>query len=446
MIDIAFLKHLASVRSEDEFARTATGFAALQAYNSVKTEGFGPAACHGALERVAQDVARIDPDTGIRTALEALTQALPFWESSGAIRIGRRAVYTALLLYGQALGAEGEWQIAQSVYTLVGTDAELDGETSLAAEARHLLGRAARMCADWGTSQNAYRRAYELAMEAGEISLALRAQIGSANNLWIRGDIPGARRQLNAVARRARESCPSVLPRVTLARAAVANVAGEYERAIHIAFGLLGSLSDDDEVRYQTLVDLAAFLSDYGLPDVAATALRVVECGAAEPQVRRHARLNMFFLAVRYEDETSFARLRAALATERLTPRQQTQYALFAAQGYRRFSHLDAARGSAERAIDLANRFQLFQLVFEAEDELRQIEKVQTQPREPVSPHAGVAAPDGHVAAAAIVPVMTIPGLGGRAKLPPRIRHVAESLRGMASRRDVSGSEMMAAR
>src|SRR6185312_16038627 len=39
MTDTSFLEHLAAARSDAEFARTAAGFAILQIYDSVKTNG-----------------------------------------------------------------------------------------------------------------------------------------------------------------------------------------------------------------------------------------------------------------------------------------------------------------------------------------------------------------------------------------------------------------------
>ena len=439
-----------------EFARTSAGFAVLQLYDSIKTHGYDRSVHDGALDRVRRDIAGADTDASVNSvsaALESVAQALPFWEKDGATRVGRQAVYTALLAYGQALGDEGEWRIAESVDSLVGMDAELDGETWLAAEARLMMGRASRMCADWEASAIAYRRAYELGTSAGDLALALRAQIGEANNLWSRGDFPGAKKQLSKAARSARKSCPAVLPRVTLAQAGVANAAGEYERAIHLAFGLLLSLSDDDEIRYKTLVDLAAFLSDYGLPAVASTALRMVERTAPEASVRRHARLSLLFLAARQRDEMAFDSLRSALASETLTPRQQTQYALFSAQGLRRFGRIDLARASAERAIQLANQYQLFQLVFESEGELREIETMRDDANEEIAPRylrfdrsvAGTDNGDADVTATIFNRSTT------RGKIPVRIRRIAESLADMADHTGVGvavtlGSAQHAAR
>ncbi|MEO7101878.1 MAG: hypothetical protein ABI311_00960 [Gemmatimonadaceae bacterium] len=379
MNNSVFMDRLGVARSDAEFVRTAAGLATLQAYDSIKTHGFDPFVHETVLDRIAKDVQSITDDSEIADALGSVIQALPFWEGSHASsRIGRRAVYTSLLVYGQALSDDGEWGLAEQVYALVGMDTELDGATWLAAEARLLMGRACRMCADWETSRMAYRRAYQLGIEARDFAIALRARIGEANNLWGRGDFPAANRLLATTLRRARVACPSVAPRVMLAMAGVANAAGNHERAIQLAFTLQDSLTDDDELKYQTLVDLAIFFTDYGLPPIAESALRLVEHSAPELRVRRHATLNLFFLAAHYQSEAAFKSLNDKLANELLTPRQQTQFALFAAQGYRRFSQFDSARASAEHALALAKQHEFFQLVFETETELHEIDADRT--------------------------------------------------------------------
>ncbi|MEO7041987.1 MAG: hypothetical protein ABI035_06990 [Gemmatimonadaceae bacterium] len=420
---VAFLDHLANARSDAAFVRTAAGLASLQVYDSVRTHGFDPFVHEEILTRVAADIASITVESSVRVALDSVAQALPFWDAEGTIRIGHRAVFTALLNYGQALGDEGEWALAENVYAGVGMDAELDGETWLAAEARLLMGRASRMCADWQTSQVAYRRAYELGTDAGDIAIALRAQIGEANNLWMRGDFPAAKRLLARTAHRARQSCPNIVPRVTLAIAGLANAAGEYERAIGLTFDLLQTVAREDEVRYQALVDLAAYLVDYGLPSVAAEALRVVEGTAPEPRVRRHAQLNRFFLAARHDTELQFTASRVALAEQILSPRQQTQFALFAAQGYRRFDRLDSAFASAADAIALAKQYEFFQLMFEAETELHTVEAAKTAD---VIPVILVAVPPTRERIGKTLYRSTT-----GARPSPRMRRVAESLEDM---------------
>ncbi len=440
MIGRAFLDQLASARTETQFKRAAAGLASLQLYESVKATGYDPAAHSTVLDRIRDDLSYITSEKAVHAALDSFTQVLPFWEREGMIgggvRIGRRAVYTALMIYGKALADDGEWGLSKKVYTVLGTDTELDGETWLSAEARLMIGRASRMAADWDDSRVAYARAYELGMDAGDIALALRARIGEANNLWSRGNFPAAKKLLNATARRARESCPELLPRVILAMAGVANASGEYERAIHLAFGLLDKLADTDEMKYKTFIDLAAFLTDYGLPDIAGVTLRIVERTAPEAQVRVHARLNLFFLAAHHGDEATFGALRSALTDDPLTPRQKTQYALFTAQGLRRFGQPDAARTSAEQAVTLANQFELFQLMFEAEAEMSAIDAASVDQSRASSPLSGRSRKSRTRSAAGADDATDVAeatlNKPARDKISPRMRRVADSLRRMA--------------
>ncbi len=443
MTEISFLQHLATARSDAEFARTAAGFTILQIYDSVKTNGMNSFQLD-ALRKVEADVAGIDASPKLRTALEAMICALHFWESAGPIRVGRKATYTSLLMYGQALVSEGEWAMAATVFALAGMDTELDGETWLAAESRLLMGRAYRMCADWEMAQIAYRRASQLGREAGDLSIAFRAQIGEANLLWSRGNLQAARLRLTGIGKRARLSCPSVVPRVTLALAGVANMSGEYEQAISLAFGILDTLDDDDELKYQTLVDLASFLSDYGLPTVASAALRVVQKAAPDRHVRRHATLNLFFLAAHHEGMPRFDALRAELADERLTPRQQAQYALFIAQGCRRFNRLAEARSAAERAIELANQYQHFQLVFEAETELSDILLALENAPSEIPPRSERSRSNTVAVSDDVMPNPSAISIGWDS-VPSEIRHVAESLDIMAAGHGVDTSAPMSA-
>lgn len=377
MNDLIFIEHLAQASSPVVFARTACGFAALQLYDSIRLGGFDLGGHPAAVETLANDVERLDPASRVRTSLSALVQALPFWAPSEqsaatAATLGRRAVYTALVQYGQALTSEAEWRLADAVYVRVAIDAELDGEILIAAEARFLSGLACRMKADWEESEAAYRRAYELAVSAGETCMALRVQVGQANGIWVRGNLPEAQRRLDAIGRRARAVCPEVVARVVLARAGVAHAAGEYETAVVLAHRALKS-TDEDTVRYQALTDLASFLIDYGLPSTAAEALDVVATTAPDRGVRSHARLARLCLAVKSGDRDTFDAMRGHLDTALLTPRQQVQYALVRSQGHRNFGQLVLAREALDQATAKANNFKLFQLSFEVEEEERQL-------------------------------------------------------------------------
>lgn len=377
MNDLTFIEHLAAASASEVFARTACGFAALQLYGSIKVAGFDPVVHSAPVETLANDVERLGPVSRVRTSLSAVAQALPFWNRSDLYSapsdgIARRAVYTAFIQYGQALASEAEWRLADTVYAIIAVDAELDAEVVVAAEARFLSGLACRMCADWEGSEAAYQRAYELASSAGEMSLALRIQIGQANSLWIRGNLPEAEGRLEAVARRARAVCPEVFARAILARAGVAHAAGQYETAVVLAHRALES-TDEDIVRYQALTDIASFSVDCGLPSMAIEALDIVASTAPDRGVRSNALLNRLFLAVTAGDRDTFDALRGYLDAALLTPRQQVQYALARSQGYRKFGQLALARAALGQATTIADDAKLFQLSFEAEEEEKQL-------------------------------------------------------------------------
>lgn len=373
---ISFFEHLSNAATASVASRTSAGIAALELYDAVRGDRFDPAAHAEALGRVSTAVAEIPAESATRIALDALLVALPFWQtppSDASGRVGRRAVLVSLLQYGRALAAEAEWHLAREVYTLTAEDAEVNGELEVAAQARHRLGLAARFVVDWAASAAAYTRAKELAEAAGDFSTLVRALIGEANTSWVRGNYPDAERRLRVARRRAKDLCPEVMPRVLLAQAGMMNGAGNYERALMLAHRAL-RLSDEHETRYQALVDIANYLTDFGAASIASEALRHVAAHADELGVRLHAVINLLYLAVEQEDRAGFDALRVQLDGAELTARQHTQLALFVARGLRRFGEFDAARAELVRADDLARRHDLFQFTFDVETEAREID------------------------------------------------------------------------
>src|SRR5665213_1438042 len=89
----AFLDSLANARSDASFARTAAGLTSLQAYDSIRANGFDPFVHEAILDRIALDIESIPVGTSARVALDSVIQALPFWDTEGTIRIGHRSVW-----------------------------------------------------------------------------------------------------------------------------------------------------------------------------------------------------------------------------------------------------------------------------------------------------------------------------------------------------------------
>jgi hypothetical protein len=367
-VRIAFLERLSGARSPEEFARTAAGFTLLQLYDSIKASGFSESAHGLALLALTADVQKLTSATAISTALLAVVDALPYWSLEAVPPIGRRIVHAGLLQYGRALADESEWDLALEIYSVVAIDTELEGELETSAVARFLSGLASRRCANWETSEAMYTRAYEMATEVGDFHIAVRSQIGRANNMRARGDLSGSERLLGTLMRRARSLCPEVLPRVVLARAGLANSAGRYEEAVGLAYRAFLIAYDDNEIRYQALVDLANLFTDFGLIQVASEALKVVSVNARERGVRLQASMNLLSIAVSIHDKASFNTIRRELVNAEYSVYQQTQYSLLLAEGLHAFGDADAANEEIVRAAALADRHQLFQLSFQIED------------------------------------------------------------------------------
>jgi hypothetical protein len=85
MIDMSFLQAFATAQSDAEFARAAAGFTLLQIYDSVRTNGLTSFQLD-AIRKVEHELASMDAAPSVRTALEAMICALPFWESGNLQR------------------------------------------------------------------------------------------------------------------------------------------------------------------------------------------------------------------------------------------------------------------------------------------------------------------------------------------------------------------------
>ncbi len=381
MIGMAFLKRLASLESSDLFRTTAVGLHAVQLYESVRCGAFENVTDREPVREFALSLAADNrhrhtyPD--LWASIQGVAAALPSWGTREHWNDGREAVYAALLQYAKALSNHDEWELAIDILQIVAIDAAVDGENYWAAQAHLLLGFCYRTLADWSNSALSYQQAYTVAHQAGAFSVALRARIGEANNKVTKGDIPGAFKQLATTLRSAYGKCPEIVPRVVLAQANVANVSGQFERAIQLAYRALMLAEDDHEAQYPILVDIAQFFADYGVPDVACDALQLVADTAPEHLVRAHALINLLFISANQGEEDAFERIRDRLGREALRPRQETLSQLFQAQGHLRFGRVLEAREAADRAASLARQHGFHQYSFQVEEEIRKIDQAE---------------------------------------------------------------------
>jgi tetratricopeptide (TPR) repeat protein len=365
--DIAFATRHAS----EESAMEKAGAQVLALYDTIKRSGPPDDALRATLMQTASALREKVEDNAIRAALLTVADVMPFWTTD--IRFGRSATYAALLQYGEALADNAEWELAKKVYVLIANDAELDYDLDAAAQGYALAGMAFRMCADWDNSAASYARAIKLGVKNGDSFIVFRARGGLASNKRDRGDIPGAERELLSVIRSAEQLCPEAVIHANATLATVAQTAHQYERAITLSRRTLALAKNDHRLRTKALVDIANVLTDFGLPEVAREALQLVVATAPGRYVRVIALLNLFTLAVNAADPVRFDTLREQLRNTRLTPKQQTQFAILDAQGLRRLGYFDRARESLAVALQLAESHNFFQFSFEVEAETKQL-------------------------------------------------------------------------
>lgn len=370
----SFLDAIGGARNAETTTLLTVGFGLVQQYHAIRDRGFDPLIDDVALAALRARLDTLSPTDREVVALRALADALPHWNDGGAGAFGRRLVYTALIQYGQALFGRAAAKLAVAVLEIVAVHAELDGENGLSAQARLLCGFAWRTLGDWDASRQAYERAYELAWGAGELVIALRTRVGLAYNASARGDLPGARAILRSAGARASRMAPEVLPYVFLGQANLESISGKHEEAVALCYRAHQAAGADEEMRCASMVDLAQCLVDYGAPDVAEKALRAILRSDLDVRHKLQTRIHLLTLSATLGREAEFLALRDELVPAPFTVRQRTLYHLFAAQGLRAFGKLNDARAEAETALAVARGHSLFQLMFQAEEEVRAIE------------------------------------------------------------------------
>lgn len=392
----SFLDAIGSAQSAETRTLLTVGFGLVQQYHAIRDRGFDASVDTAALATLRAELDTLSPLDREVTALRAVADALPHWDASAANAFGRRLAYTTLLQYGQALFGRAAAKLAVTVLELVAVHAELDGEDGVSAQARLLCGFAWRTLGDWDASRQAYERAYELAWSAGELTIAIRTRVGLGYNASARGDLPGARALLRATATRAARLAPEALPYVYLAQANLESISGQYEEAVALCYRARQAAGADEEMQYASMVDLAQCLVDYGAPEVAEKALRAVLLADLDVRHKIQTKIHLLLLSATLRREADFVALRDDLVPAPFTVRQRALYQLYVAQGLRTFGKLDDARTAAETGLRVAREHSLFQLMFQAEEELRAIEAAASHAhrvREVAPEAAPVAAP-----------------------------------------------------
>jgi tetratricopeptide (TPR) repeat protein len=271
-----------------------------------------------------------------------------------------------LILYGRSLDLKAMWSLAADVFQSVSEAYSARVYPQLVIEASTLLGAAARNTGDWTTSERGYARAEHLAESTGDRTGVLTVHIGLANSDMVRGNLQAADAELAAVIAESESAgLELVRARALHARASVAHLKGDYQRAIHLAYRSL-ELTTNQSSRDRLLADIAAAYAGLGLRETARNGYSIVAITSPHQWVRWQATLNLMELAIDDGDERLFDTYVEQMKSAALDPRLKTYFLFFQAMGAQRFG-----RGNELDLFETARKFaevnKLHQIAFEIE-------------------------------------------------------------------------------
>jgi tetratricopeptide (TPR) repeat protein len=368
---LAFFEALGSLEegSTDWHATTA-GLVVLRMVDAWYDEGAHVAAADAwGLTAVREAVAAMTAGDPARTILSGVVDAV-----ATAERADFSVVATRLSAYGRALHFDAKWRLAADVYETLLAYAHPIDESDVYINASMQLGYCLRMLGEFDQAAVAYADAGRVATSMGDVVGILRARIADARLSMSRGNLPRAEEILDdTIARAKSESLDDVAGLAMHERAIVAYDRGDFPLSIRFAYDALPKLTGQS-ARDRVLVDIAASFLELGVTSAARDAFLVLAATAQEQYVRWTATLNLLELAVVDTNEPAFESYRRELAAIELPANLEVSYHLQSGKGYTAFGRWDRAQRSLTRAVELAAKHRLNQLLFAAEESLRQLE------------------------------------------------------------------------
>jgi tetratricopeptide (TPR) repeat protein len=318
------------------------------------------AAVRDAIEKVS-----VGPIRNVLTSIvDAVTQS---WGKP------RSAVSARVLAYAALLYDEESWALASDVYRTFLSFAETAADRDLGAHAWVRLGTSLVMDGQLTDGQAAHEAGRAMAASAGQRYLELLAEHGLAIVALQRGNLPDADARLGTLAVTSHAEMPAdpsitdILARALHDRGWVAMQRGEVDRAVGLFYDAI-QYAPDSRRKDRVLQDLALAFAELGNRKTACKVMRMIEERSEERRVRWLAALNLMRYAVLDGSETVFEGYRRSLVSEPLPPRLMVYYYMYVGDGCRRFDREPQAVAAYSRAITIAERHSLNQLVIEAEE------------------------------------------------------------------------------
>jgi tetratricopeptide (TPR) repeat protein len=235
------------------------------------------------------------------------------------------------------------------------------------------LGFCLRQVGQLARAASAYAQAGRVAAAAGDLMGVLRSRLGDAKIALMRGNMPRATQILDDTAQRAADAnLASVRSMALHDLSAIAYHAGNYERAVRLAYEALETSSNQRD-RDRILADIATGLLQLGVRSAARDAYLVLASTAIDQYVRWTALINLLEIAALDGREVIFEQYRRELADQPLSVEHRVDYQIAVGDGYALLGHVEQAKYWLEMAIETASRVPLNQMVFKAEEKLQRL-------------------------------------------------------------------------
>ncbi|MDQ6886401.1 MAG: hypothetical protein M3068_03815 [Gemmatimonadota bacterium] len=355
--------------SSPEWRAVSAGLVTLRLVDAWVSEGPHVAAADSwTLRSVRDAIAAVDQRTSMRALLASLVDAM-----TAAVPVRVSTLAPRLMAYARALQFDAQWSLAADVYQCVVSHAHPVEDADIIIAAHLHLGTCHRRNAQWQDAAAAFTIAGQVAGLRGDVMGVLRSRMYEADIAMDRGNFPQAEAIFEETITRARSAGNGEVIGLALhGRAGVAIRRGDYELSVRLGYEALNLLAEP-AARDRVLSDLATSFLELGVRSAARDAHLILAATAQEQYVRWAATLNLMEIAALDGREPVFEQYRRELADASLPAKMAAHYHLYVGRGYRMFQRLDAARASLERAIELAVRSQINDVLIIAERTLEEI-------------------------------------------------------------------------
>jgi tetratricopeptide (TPR) repeat protein len=213
----------------------------------------------------------------------------------------------------------------------------------------------------------------DIASVIGDTMHTLKAKVAHARVAADRGNLPTAESMLEESIQNAKEGGFTELLALALhERGTIALRRGDTEKAIKCTYEAF-SMYKDPVSRDRALADMAATFFKMGLLSAARDADLLLVAMAQEQYTRWVASINLLEIAAMDEREPVFEQYRRELASVQLPAVLSAHYHFYVGQGFRRFERNTQAKAALERAIGIASKNQINEVLFKAEQSLSEI-------------------------------------------------------------------------